>query len=65
MFYVWFDAPIGYLSITANYTDEWEKWWKNPPQVTYLNHIYDWSPFGTSGNIFDVTPILRFKLEMY
>ena len=31
VFYVWFDAPIGYLSITANYLqDEWEKWWKNP-----------------------------------
>lgn len=34
VFYVWFDAPIGYLSITANYTDKWEKWWKNPNQVT-------------------------------
>jgi methionyl-tRNA synthetase len=33
VFYVWFDAPIGYISITANYTDEWEKWWKNPSQV--------------------------------
>ncbi|XP_070645499.1 methionine--tRNA ligase, cytoplasmic isoform X2 [Bos indicus] len=33
VFYVWFDATIGYLSITANYTDQWEKWWKNPEQV--------------------------------
>nr|XP_033791943.1 methionine--tRNA ligase, cytoplasmic isoform X2 [Geotrypetes seraphini] len=33
VFYVWFDAPIGYLSITASYTDQWEKWWKNPQQV--------------------------------
>ncbi|CAG8579610.1 12470_t:CDS:2, partial [Cetraspora pellucida] len=33
VFYVWFDAPIGYLSIMANYTNEWEKWWKNPDQV--------------------------------
>ncbi|CAJ0627147.1 14115_t:CDS:2, partial [Entrophospora sp. SA101] len=33
VFYVWFDAPIGYLSITANYTEEWEKWWKNPEEV--------------------------------
>ncbi|KAI9478725.1 MAG: tRNA synthetases class I (M)-domain-containing protein [Benjaminiella poitrasii] len=33
VFYVWFDAPIGYPSITANYTDEWEKWWKNPENV--------------------------------
>ncbi|OBA27954.1 methionyl-tRNA synthetase [Hanseniaspora valbyensis NRRL Y-1626] len=31
--YVWFDAPIGYCSITANYTDDWEKWWKNPENV--------------------------------
>lgn len=31
--YVWFDAPIGYPSITANYTSEWEKWWKNPEHV--------------------------------
>ncbi|KCV67372.1 methionine-tRNA ligase (EC:6.1.) [Fonticula alba] len=31
--YVWFDAPIGYLSITAEYTDDWELWWKNPEQV--------------------------------
>ncbi|KAI6050256.1 methionine--tRNA ligase, cytoplasmic [Marmota monax] len=33
VFYVWFDATIGYLSITANYTDQWEQWWKNPEQV--------------------------------
>jgi methionyl-tRNA synthetase len=25
--YVWWDAPIGYISITANYTKEWKKWW--------------------------------------
>lgn len=31
--YVWFDAPIGYPSITANYTQDWERWWKNPEQV--------------------------------
>ncbi|KAJ9697280.1 hypothetical protein PVL29_009185 [Vitis rotundifolia] len=33
VFYVWFDAPIGYVSITACYTPEWEKWWKNPENV--------------------------------
>jgi len=33
VFYVWFDAPIGYLSITANYTDQWKQWWKAPQQV--------------------------------
>lgn len=31
--YVWFDAPIGYPSITANYTPEWERWWKDPANV--------------------------------
>ncbi|ODV58958.1 methionine--tRNA ligase MES1 [Ascoidea rubescens DSM 1968] len=31
--YVWFDATIGYVSITANYTENWEKWWKNPKNV--------------------------------
>ncbi|KAH9369247.1 hypothetical protein HPB48_003091 [Haemaphysalis longicornis] len=33
VFYVWFDAPIGYLSITAGYTSDWELWWKQPDQV--------------------------------
>ncbi|KAM5581303.1 putative methionine--tRNA ligase [Rosa sericea] len=34
VFYVWFDAPIGYISITKCYTpDDWEKWWKNPEDV--------------------------------
>ncbi|GLT61022.1 hypothetical protein SLA2020_337580 [Shorea laevis] len=33
VFYVWFDAPIGYISITACYTPDWEKWWKNPENV--------------------------------
>lgn len=31
--YVWFEATIGYSSITANYTKDWEKWWKNPDNV--------------------------------
>ena len=39
MFYVWFDAPIGYLSITANYTEHWERWWKNPQQVELYNFM--------------------------
>lgn len=33
VFYVWFDAPIGYISITANYTNEWKQWWYNPDNV--------------------------------
>ncbi|KAN0093191.1 tRNA synthetases class I (M) domain containing protein [Tylopilus felleus] len=31
--YVWFDAPIGYPSITANYTSDWQQWWLNPDNV--------------------------------
>lgn len=31
--YPWFDACIGYASITACYTDEWRKWWHNPEDV--------------------------------
>ncbi|KAL9011656.1 MAG: hypothetical protein Q9173_003516 [Seirophora scorigena] len=33
VFYVWFDACIGYVSITANYTTDWERWWRNPEDV--------------------------------
>ncbi|CAN1806992.1 Probable methionine--tRNA ligase [Linum perenne] len=33
VFYVWFDAPIGYVSITACYTPHWERWWKDPENV--------------------------------
>lgn len=34
VFYVWFDAPIGYLSITANFLgDKWTEWWKTPEKV--------------------------------
>lgn len=31
--YVWFDAPIGYISMTKEYTDKWEQWWQNPDNV--------------------------------
>jgi methionyl-tRNA synthetase len=27
-FYVWLDAPIGYISSTKNYTDKWQDYWK-------------------------------------
>jgi methionyl-tRNA synthetase len=35
VFYVWFDAPIGYISITANFVgkDNWRNWWQNPENV--------------------------------
>jgi len=28
--YVWFDAPIGYISATKELTPDWAKWWKDP-----------------------------------
>ncbi len=28
--YVWFDAPIGYISATRELTPDWQKWWKDP-----------------------------------
>ena len=46
VFYVWFDACIGYVSITRNYTDgddtsgtNWEQWWRNPDNVTYFQFM--------------------------
>lgn len=48
VFYVWFDAPIGYPSITANYTEEWTKWWKNPEHVKLFQFMgKDNVPFHT------------------
>ena len=36
--YVWFDAPIGYISNTIElYPDTWEKWWKD--QDTKMIHF--------------------------
>jgi len=35
--YVWFDAPIGYISATKELTSEWEKYWKN--KETKLVHF--------------------------
>jgi hypothetical protein len=40
VFYVWFDAPIGYMSITKTYTKQWEKWWRpEGTSVSYYNFI--------------------------
>ncbi|KAI5654099.1 hypothetical protein M9H77_31286 [Catharanthus roseus] len=48
VFYVWFDAPIGYVSITSCYTSEWEKWWKNPENVELFQFMgKDNVPFHT------------------
>lgn len=56
VFYVWFDAPIGYLSITAKYCKDWEKWWKNPDNVElYQFMAKDNVPF--HGVIFPATQL--------
>ncbi|MBN1523411.1 MAG: methionine--tRNA ligase [Spirochaetales bacterium] len=48
VFYVWFDAPIGYISITANLTGDWEQWWKNPGDTELYQFIgKDNIPFHT------------------
>jgi methionyl-tRNA synthetase len=48
VFYVWFDAPIGYISITANLTEGWEQWWKDPQAVKLVQFIgKDNIPFHT------------------
>ncbi|GAB1481344.1 methionine--tRNA ligase [Treponema sp.] len=56
VFYVWFDAPIGYISIAASLADErgedWkaflDSWWKNPDEVDLFQFIgKDNIPFHT------------------
>ena len=36
--YVWFDAPIGYISMTKELTDQWELYWKDP-ETRLVNFI--------------------------
>lgn len=52
VFYVWFDAPIGYISITACAGDEkgfdWKYWWQSPDDVDLFQFIgKDNIPFHT------------------
>ncbi len=48
VFYVWFDAPIGYISITAEYTESWKDWWQNRDEVELFQFIgKDNIPFHT------------------
>jgi len=49
VFYVWFDAPIGYISATKRgFPDSWEDWWFNPKQVDlYQFMAKDNIPFHT------------------
>ncbi len=52
VFYVWFDAPIGYISMTAKLAKErgfdWKAWWQNPEGVELFQFIgKDNIPFHT------------------
>ncbi|MGM5483611.1 MAG: methionine--tRNA ligase [Nanobdellota archaeon] len=48
VFYSWFDAPIGYISITAEAKDDWKDWWKNPEKTTLVQFMgKDNIPFHT------------------
>jgi methionyl-tRNA synthetase len=45
VFYVWFDAPIGYIGITKQWADakpgerNWKDWWQNPKEVRYVEFM--------------------------
>jgi methionyl-tRNA synthetase len=49
VFYVWFDAPIGYISITDQLEDtDWKSWWQDPDGVElYQFMAKDNIPFHT------------------
>ena len=50
VFYVWFDAPIGYISITAALVglENWKNWWQNPEHVKLFQFMgKDNVPFHT------------------
>jgi len=48
VFYVWFDAPIGYISITAEHTQDWKRWWMAPKEVKLFQFVgKDNIPFHT------------------
>jgi methionyl-tRNA synthetase len=54
VFYVWFDAPIGYISISAEHAalsgdgEAWKSWWHNPEEVELFQFIgKDNIPFHT------------------
>ncbi len=48
VFYVWFDAPIGYISITANFLQEnYKQWWINDKVKLYQFMGKDNVPFHT------------------
>lgn len=54
VFYVWFDAPIGYIAATKGWAVEnsddrdWESWWRSPEDTKYVQFMAkDNLPFHT------------------
>ena len=54
VFYVWFDAPIGYIGITREWAEDqgtpeaWKSWWVEPEEVRYTQFMgKDNLPFHT------------------
>ncbi len=52
VFYVWFDAPIGYISLTKHWAScvgqDWKEWWLSSPDVRLFQFIgKDNIPFHT------------------
>ena len=45
VFYVWFDAPIGYIGATKEWADagapdrDWRRWWLNADDVRYIQFL--------------------------
>ncbi|MBQ9235334.1 MAG: methionine--tRNA ligase [Alphaproteobacteria bacterium] len=45
VFYVWFDAPIGYIGITKQWVKQdeanrsWQEWWLNPEKVRHVEFM--------------------------
>ena len=44
VFYVWFDAPIGYIAAAAEWADEalgrnWRDWWQGGPEVRHVEFL--------------------------
>ncbi len=48
VFYCWFDAPIGYISITKNSREDWKDWWHNQKETELIQFMgKDNIPFHT------------------
>ena len=48
VFYVWFDAPIGYISISAYAVEDYKRWWQSPDDTELFQFIgKDNIPFHT------------------